>query len=367
MASANVASRRGVRWPGLIGLLVSIILLWWTLHDVALANVWQHLRNIHVASFVGAVVLATAVFPIRTIRWRYVLRLEGSPLPFRPLWHATAIGFMANNLLPARAGEVARAYAARKLTSVRFSTAFASIAVERVLDGMGVVGLFALAVWAGGFSNTTTVGGISMVAAAKAVGAVFLGAFVVAVLLVHWPDPARRLATAIAHRVLPHRWANRVLETIEGLLAGLDALRDIGRFLRALFWTLVVWLVNGASFWLCFIAFDLDLPVSAALLVQGIIAFGVALPSSPGFFGPFEAACRLALALYGVQAERAVSYAVGYHFATFIPITVLGLWSLSRAHLHLADLRTAGGDEEGTMEREAKGSTASAPSVNQSP
>jgi uncharacterized membrane protein YbhN (UPF0104 family) len=67
----------------------------------------------------------------------------------------------------------------------------------------------------------------------------------------------------------------------------------------------------------------------------------VALPSSPGFFGVFEAVTRVTLALYGIEAGRAVSYALGYHFSTFVPITVLGIWSLSRAHLHLADLRAA--------------------------
>ena len=128
-----------------------------------LADVLHHAQRAHGLPFAGAVILATAVFPIRTIRWRYLLQLEGGRLPFVPLWHATAIGFMANNLLPARAGEFARAYAARRLTGVRLSAAIASVAVERVMDGLVLVGLLAVAIAWGGLAGGTTVGGVSLV------------------------------------------------------------------------------------------------------------------------------------------------------------------------------------------------------------
>jgi uncharacterized membrane protein YbhN (UPF0104 family) len=73
-------------------------------------------------------------------------------------------------------------------------------------------------------------------------------------------------------------------------------------------------------------------------LLQGIIGFGVAVPSTPSFFGIFEAATLLTLQLYGVDSSLAVSYALTYHLTTFLPITLLGLWSLSRLRLHLRDL-----------------------------
>src|SRR5439155_394373 len=82
----------------------------------------------------------------------------------------------------------------------------------------------------------------------------------------------------------------------------------------------------------------LPVPPEGAFLLQGVIGFGVALPSSPGFVGVFEAATRVTLAIYGIDATRAVSYAVAYHLSTFVPITLLGLYSLSRLRLHLAEL-----------------------------
>lgn len=300
---------------------------------------WARLREVRLAPFLGAVLLATAAFPLRTVRWRYLLRLEGEVIPFTPLWHATAIGFAANNLLPARVGEVARAYAAQRLTAVQFSAAFASIAVERVMDGITLVSLLTFGIWAGGFAPGTTVGGLDLTRIAEGAAALFGTLLLSALVVVHWPRITIAAVRAVARRVLPGRWAVHAVQAFEGLLAGLDALKSPLRFATVMLWSFVVWLVASASYLLAFVAFGLDVPWSAALLLQSLIAFGVAIPSSPGFFGPFEAVCRVSLALYGVAASDAVPYAVGYHLATFLPITVLGIWSLSRAHLHLRDLR----------------------------
>ncbi len=338
-----------------MGLAISVLLLWWTLHDVALLEVLRHLRQARPLPFLGAVILATAAFPLRTIRWRYLLRRDGTELPLVPLWHATAIGFMANNLLPARAGELARTYAAGRLTGVRFSAAVGSVAVERVLDGLVLVGLLVLGIVWGGFAEGTSVAGIPLARVAQVGILMFVPTLAAAFWLVHWPGPALRVARWLLERVMARSWAARALGILEGLLGGLDALKSPKRFALVLVWSIVVWLVSAASYGLTFLAFDLPVPPSAALLLQGLIAFGVAIPSSPGFFGPFEAVTRATLALYGVAPALAVSYAVAYHMAVFLPITLLGLWSLWRAHLHLADLKTVAGGTEGAGAAEGAG------------
>ena len=334
-----------------------MLLLWWTLHDVSLRQVAAHLERAHPLPFLGAVLLATATFPIRTIRWRFLLQLNGARLPLVPLWHATAIGFMANNLLPARAGELARGYAARRLTGVRFTAAMGSVAVERVFDGLVLVGLLVVGIALGGFAHGVAVGGVALGRVALASAVVFIAALGVAFWLVHRPAPALRVTRWGAERVLPHRWAARAVGLLEGLLAGLDSLKSPQRFTLVVVWSVVLWLVSAASYWLACIGLDLRVPASSALLLQGLVAFGVAIPSSPGFFGPFEAVTRATLSLYGVAPTQAVTYAVAYHLTVFVPITLLGLWSLSRAHVHLADLgdnvRAAGeaGEAEGAGER----------------
>ncbi|MGD2135760.1 MAG: lysylphosphatidylglycerol synthase transmembrane domain-containing protein, partial [Gemmatimonadales bacterium] len=281
-------SSRHLRWSGVVGVVISLALLWWALHDVSPSDAWREIRGMRWAPFLATLVLATLPFPLRTIRWRYLLRAEGAALPFVPLWHATAIGFMANNLLPARAGEFARAYAARRLTGVRFSTAFASIAVERVMDGLALVALLAVAIWAGGFDAATAVGGQTLGGVARGAAVLFLGLLVAAFVLVHWPGPALSAIRATGGALLPRRWVERLLGVLEGMLSGLDALRSPSRFAIVTFWSFVIWIVAASSFWAAFQAFHIEVPWSAALMVQGLVSFGVAIPSAPGFAGVFE-------------------------------------------------------------------------------
>jgi len=325
-----------------LGLVVTLGLLAWALHGVDARALLDYLRRANPWLMLATITLATCVFPIRAIRWRLMLRdTSGAPLPLGPLWHATAIGFMANNLLPVRAGELARAYAARQGARVRFTTALASIAVERVFDGLTLVALFTLALLAPSFPRDATIGSVRLAGLARAGAALFAGILVIGLLVVHRPAPWIALLARVAHAVLPARLADRVTHLAEGLVAGLDVLKSPGRLLGVAAWSLVLWLVNAAAFAVCFRAFGLAVPPEAALVLQGVVGFGVALPSSPAFVGVFEAAARGTLALYGVDATRAVSYAVAYHVGTFIPITLLGLASLSRMRLHLAELRSA--------------------------
>jgi len=304
-----------------------------------LEEVWVNLRGVRVLPFVLAVLLATLTFPLRAIRWQYLLRLEGAALPLVPLWHATAIGFMATNLLPARAGEFARAYAAKRLTGSRFTTALASIAVERVLDGITLVSLLAIGIWLGGFGVDTAVGSVPLVEVARAAAIFFALALLASIAVVHWPQPAIAVTRGLSQRLLPASWSGAMVRAVEGLLSGLDVLRSPRRFAAVMVWSLAVWLTGAASFWFAFHAFSVEPPWSAVLLLQSLLAFGVAIQFSPGFFGQWEALSRLTLSLYGVSAGTAVSFAIGFHLGGFVPITLLGMWSLSRAHLHLADLR----------------------------
>jgi uncharacterized protein (TIRG00374 family) len=321
-----------------------VALLAWVLHRINLREVWEYARRANPWLLLATVTLATVTFPVRAIRWRLILRdVDGHRFPLLPLWHATAIGFMANNLLPARAGEVARAYVATRQLPVRFTTALASIGVERVFDGLVMLGLMAVAIAAPSFPAHALVGGRSFSAVAASAALAFGAVLLLALLVVHRPAPWLTVFGRIARRLLPARAAERATHGAEGIVAGLTVLKSPTRFAGVVGWSLVLWLKNAAAFAICFHALGLDVPLEAALLLQGIIGFGVAVPSTPGFVGVFEAATLLTLELYGVDSSLAVSYALTYHVTTFIPITVLGLWSLSRLHLRLGELRGADG------------------------
>jgi uncharacterized protein (TIRG00374 family) len=118
-------------------------------------------------------------------------------------------------------------------------------------------------------------------------------------------------------------------------------LRDTRRFAAVFGFTVIHWLTHALALYLGFRAVGIDAPLSAALFLQGIIAIGVAVPSSPGFFGVFEAAATVGLDVYGVPKDLAVSWALGYHLLSFIPITVMGAVYFVRVGLSVRDVTQA--------------------------
>ena len=325
-----------------MGLAVTAGFLVWAVQGVNLRDVWAGVRQANLFLVLLSAGVATLTFPLRTLRWHVLLRAQdGAPYPLRPLWTATAIGFMANNLLPARAGEFARAWVASRELPVRFTTALASIGVERVFDGLMMLALMALAIAAPSFPSHATVGSTPLSQIAKGVAIGFGAALLVAFVVAHRPAPWLALFDRIAGALLPQRFAGKLRSLADGLVAGLAVLKSPGRFAAVIGWSLALWLVNAAAFALCFHAFHFPVPAEGALLLQGLIGFGVAIPAAPGFWGVFEYATRLTLQFYGIGATLALAYAFAFHLAGFFPITLLGLEALSRAHLHLGDLRGA--------------------------
>jgi glycosyltransferase 2 family protein len=328
---------RARAWQGALAVALSALLLWWALKDVHFAEAIDALRAVRPGWLLGAVVVATASFPLRLVRWRLLLRAEDDrPYGWTPLWHAVAMGFAANNLLPFRAGEVVRTVAAARFTGARFSTSLASIAVERVFDSLTVVGLLAAGLLLPGMPAGLTVAGVPVQRVATGVGLVAAAALAVGALVAAFPRVAER---AVRVAIPSDRLALRLIETIEGVRQGLSVLRSPVRLAAVVVWSLALWLATGLSFYLAFRAFDFPVGFSGALVVQGVLAFGIAVPAAPGYVGPFEAVITAVLAVYGVAASQAVACAVAYHVTTFFPITLLGIWSGARTGVGLRRAR----------------------------
>jgi glycosyltransferase 2 family protein len=322
-----------------LGGLLAVGLMVWALRGVHLDEVVGHLRNARLGPLGAAVVIATLTYPLRLVRWRLLLRdTDGGALPALPLWHAVAIGFMANNLLPFRAGELVRLIAATRLAGARFSAVLSSVAVERIFDGLSVVALLSVALLVSELPPDVAVGGISLRHAAQAAGTVGAAALVAAVLVVAFP----RWAERVVRRILPAgRLADRLVGLLEGLRHGLAVLRSPALLAGTIVWSLALWMTNALAFYVALKAFNIPVGYSGALLMQGILVFGITVQLTPGFVGQFEAAIVAALALFRVPNDLASSYAIAFHATTFVPIILLGAWSLARTPVALSDLRVA--------------------------
>ena len=318
-----------------IGVAVTLGLLYWVLRDISLSEVIRHLRAARPGPLILSVVLATATFLIRAIRWRILLRAaDGGPVAWTALWHATAMGFMANNTLPFRLGEVVRSYAAGRLGGVPIATALSSIAVERALDALTLVALLGVALLRAGLPADTVVMGARLDVVAARAGVVCAVIFAGALFVVLLPLAAERMVRAL----IPfRRLANGVVGLIENLRQGFSALRSPARLGAAVFWSLAHWLLSAASFFVAFAAFGIQVDFAGALLVQSLLAFGIVASFTPGYFGIFELVVAAALALFGVPKDIGIAYGITYHITTFVPITLLGLWSLARSGVRVRD------------------------------
>lgn len=338
-------------WRVAVGFLVTGVLLWWVLRGVDFAAVLLEVRGADYRLLGLAVAVATGGFLVRALRWKVLLEPIRRDTGLRSRFAAVNIGFMANNLLPLRVGEFARAYALSRMEPVSPGGTFGSLAVERFLDAFTILLLLLVAVAAPDFPQDAMVAGRSVGSvvngAALLVGGILLGL----VILLIWPLKLVRLAERILGRILPAPAGRRIVDALEAFLDGLTSMRSPRLLALALLWSVGFWCWNSLAFWIGFRAFGIDVSYFAALFVNAMVAFAVAVPSSPGFFGTFHAGVAVSLqGVYGVGVDPTVAFAFGYHLAAFIPVTLLGLYYSWRLGLSLEEIE---GSEE-TVEREVE-------------
>ena len=213
-----------------------------------------------------AVIVATLTFPLRALRWRLLLREpDGAALRPNAAWQGITIGYAANNLLPFRAGEVLRAYAASRLAPVRMSSAFASVAVERVFDALTVVTSFGLALVASGMPAGVRVGGMALPDVARRVGILTAVAVAGAAIILTRTEAAGRLVS----RIIP--WpgvSSKLVALLNGVRDGLTALKSPTRLVAVILWSIAIWAVNALSFQLLFPAFGIQVGYAGAVILQ---------------------------------------------------------------------------------------------------
>lgn len=341
-------------WKAVVGVAVTVLLLWWLLRDVDLARVWLQVRQGDPWLLLAAVAVATFGFVIRAFRWKVLLAPLEPDTGLHNRFAAVSVGFMANNVLPARMGEFARAYALSRVEPVSASAAFGTLVVERVLDGLTLLAILLVTLSWPTFPGENMLEGTRIGAAVDGV-VVVVGAILVGmIVLLLRPEPFVRWTERLAS-YLPGDFARPIVGALEAFLDSLAILRRPGLLLQAILWSVGFWLWHGYSFYLGMLAFGIrpEDPFVAALFTEAIVAFGVAAPSAPGFFGTFHWAADFALSgVYGVEEARSLAFALAYHLAGWIPVTAIGLWYAWKLGLSLADVGRSEARVEAEVEAE---------------
>lgn len=308
-----------------IGSVVSSLCLWAGFRDVDLPAMMGGMGRVGPAWVLASVAGAILGLVIRAVRWRFLLA-DGEAIGSWSLISATFIGIMANNVLPARLGEVIRAWilARRERTSV--PTVLASIVVERLLDVFAALALLGLALTAASDLQGEAAGLLKRTGQVVLLSVSVLTALLLALLA--WRDRLLAALAACAHRS-GRPWAARGLDLVERFTEGLRGLRGGFRIAIVAGLSLLVWGVAIASFYIMAQGFHLGLTPVQMTLVFLIVMFGVAIPSAPGFIGTFHGFGVAGLALVaGTEATQAAAYATLLHGSHWLAINAVGMGCL---------------------------------------
>jgi glycosyltransferase 2 family protein len=319
-----------------VGFALSLVFLYIAFREQDFATIGEALRGANYWYIIPALALYFIGVTIRAYRWGYVLRGLRS-LPLSQLFSAVVIGYMANNVLPLRAGEFVRSYVLSTRTGLRKTSILATIAVERVFDGITMI-LFLLV--------ASLFIGLTSQLRYLAMFGVVLSASLVAVLVVLTSDTARRVLLSRILPMLPERVRQRVQTMIEAALSGLGILRRGRDLFIVSVASVVAWLFEASMYLVIAAGFGLGTGIAAILLVTAVANLATLIPSSPGYVGPFEAGVLLALVgAVGIQREVALSYAIVVHAALYLPITVWGLFYWWRESLSWREVRRVATEE----------------------
>jgi len=321
-----------------IVLIVAAALLALFLYKVDLRGVVSQILHADVEWLLLALATMFVNLAIRAWRWQYLLEPLGTA-PFGSAFRATAVGFAASSVLPARAGEVIRPYFLARHEHLSATGAFATIILERVLDTLMVLLLFGVFLLLAdprvGGADAQSFGRLKVGGLVVALGS--LAALGVMFVLAGHPTALLRVERGLA-RWLPAGLAGRVMRLVHAFAEGLGVVRQPARLAVALAWSVPLWLSIAAGIWAVSRAFHIQLPFIGSFLIMALLVVGVAVPT-PGAVGGFHYFYRLGVvAFYGAPNDRAVGAAIVLHAVSFVPVALAGLAFLAQDGLSLASV-----------------------------
>jgi uncharacterized protein (TIRG00374 family) len=314
-----------------IGIGVSVVFLYLALRGQNFTQLWRAFREASYIWLIPAVLCYFLGVVIRTYRWHVLLR-STKPIPTRRLWPVIVIGYMANNILPFRAGELVRTYVLSEREKVSRSATLATIVVERVFDGLTML---AFIIFAALFIDINArVRQLIIVAAV-----LFLGGLAVFFFLAFSSAWRVRLLRPLFAR-LPHAITVRAEALMIEFVAGLGSLRRASDTGLVALSSVGAWTAEAMMYVLVARGFGLHLSPAGAMLTTGVANLFTLVPSSPGYIGPFEAGTLLVVQqILKLNVETAAAFALVLHATNYFPVTGWGLYYWFHQHLSLRTVR----------------------------
>jgi glycosyltransferase 2 family protein len=317
------------RWQFWLGILISVVFLYLALKGLQIGDMWTSLQGAQYAWLIPGVGVYFIGVWVRAWRWHYLLR-PIKPISTRTMFPIVAIGYMGNNIYPARAGEVLRAVVLKRREEVPISASLATIIVERVYDGVVMLAFVFLNLpeLARLTADSGFVGNIQNLALWGA--AAFIGVLAAFLLAAMFPLKAEIIISGLVTRLAPTRFQEKILGFALKFLGGLESLRSPREALMVFVTSVVIWLLETGKYWFVMHAFNFQVSFFALMLMNGIVNLATTIPSAPGYVGTFDAPGIAVLKAYGVPPAIAAGYTLVLHVALWFPITALGAYYMAR-------------------------------------
>jgi uncharacterized protein (TIRG00374 family) len=320
-------------WKFWLGVVVSIIFLALALRGLDLAGFWTTVSHANYWWLIPGIIIYFGAVWARTWRWHYMLR-HIKRIPLLRLFPIVVIGYMGNNVYPARAGEVLRSYVLKRKEGVPVSASLATVVLERLFDGL-VMLLFVFV--------TLPFAPLPPVYSALVTGFSVLFGVALLVFFAIAARPARMsvLYAWLVDRLLPARLRPRVHGLFDRFIVGLQSLRSPRDLALIFLSSTAIWLTETTKYWFVMQAFPFHVPFFVLMLMTAVVNLFTSLPSTPGYVGTFDAPGIAVLVAYSVPKAIATGYTLVLHVALWLPITALGALFMLLEHVGWGDFGRA--------------------------
>ena len=312
-------------WRILPGIIISLIFLTIVMIVIDWEEVLHALREANYIFILMAVPIYVISYMFRTMAWRILLQNEVS---FKRTFLTLNIGYLLNNVLPFRMGEIGRAVILGR-SGLGFWRVLSTILIERAFDMVIAVGILLM-------SLPFVVGAQQSTQTAYYIGFIVIVGMFTLYFLARYQEWALR-----QYETISNRWplvARIGKDKIQSFFTGLDALVDFSKFLRVFIWMVTSWFLAILFQHLLLRAFVPEAEILWVVFGIGATAMGIAVPSSPSYIGVYEAAWIGALSLFGVSASVSLAYALFGHTLHVVLTGVLGVYGLAKEGQTLGEL-----------------------------
>jgi uncharacterized protein (TIRG00374 family) len=328
-----------------LGIGISLFFMILLFRKIDLHQLVAALRTVDYRFVLLAVLFTFVSYFLRAVRWQYLLISE-KRIPLSSLYPATIIGYMANNVLPARLGEFVRAFLLARREGLATASVFASLVIDRLCDGFTVILMLMVTLFTLHLPSNAADAETALKAGGLVTFLLYCGVMVFLFMLKR--QTVRTLAFVGALlKPFPQRLSERVIHVLGSFIGGIRMSSRSGHLAAVAGSSILIWLFALLPVDMILQGFGIHLPITASMFILVLLVFAVMVPASPGFIGTYHYACFKGLSAFGIAETTSISIALVIHGTAFFPVIIAGCYHLWSGNMRLNSLRAFSSEEEG--------------------